>query len=155
MVKNRAVSVEQHLDQLPPERREVVAAVRRSILDHLPRGYVESVSFGMLSYCIPLSAYPNTYNSQPLFYAGLAAQKNYYALHLASVYSDPATESRLRHAFAAAGRKLDMGKSCIRFKKLEDLPLAAIGDIIAATPPERHIAVHEAARATAAARRKT
>jgi hypothetical protein len=154
MARSTAVSVEQYLEQLPPERREVVTAVRRAILDNLPDGYTESVSSGMLSYGIPLARYPKTYNGQPLSYAALAAQKNYYALHLMNVYADPALEARLRDAFAAAGRKLDMGRSCIRFRKLDDLPLAAIGDIIAATPPARYIEVYEAARAAAAPRRK-
>jgi hypothetical protein len=154
MAKSSAATVDEYLEQLPPDRREVVAAVRRTILEHLPDGYTETMAFGMPSYGIPLETYPGTYNGQPLSYAAVAAQKNYYALYLTNVYSDPVLERQLRDRFAAAGRKLDMGKSCIRFRTLDDLPLDAIGDIVAATPPERHIEVYEAARAGTAARRK-
>ena len=125
----------------------MVSAVRDVVLRHLPEGYRESMSFGMIGYGIPLERYPTTYNKQPLAYAGLAAQKNYYALYLLGVYQGSEQERRLREAFAAAGKKLDMGKSCIRFKKLDDLPLDAIGQAIASTPPEAHIAQYEASRA--------
>lgn len=132
--------------ELPPERRETLARVREVIVRNLPAGYRESMSFGMISYGIPLERYPNTYNKQPLAYAALAAQKNYNALYLMSAYQDSDAEAQLRAAFAEAGLKLDMGKSCIRFKRAEDLPLPAIGELIAATPPEAHIAAYEAAR---------
>jgi len=134
------------LAELPPERRETLARVREVIVRNLPAGYRESMSFGMISYGIPLERYPNTYNKQPLAYAALAAQKNYNALYLMSAYQDSDAEAQLRAAFAEAGLKLDMGKSCIRFKRAEDLPLPAIGELIAATPPEAHIAAYEAAR---------
>jgi hypothetical protein len=89
----------------------------------------------------------STYNRQPLAYVSLAAQKGHYALYLTCAYMDPADDARLRAAFAAAGKKLDMGKSCVRFQRLDDLPLDALGAFIAATPPEALIAKYEAARA--------
>jgi hypothetical protein len=100
----------------------------------------------MISFEIPLEAYPRTYNGQPLSYAALAAQKNHYALYLMAVYGDPAGEAQLREAFAQAGKKLDMGKSCVRFRKLEDVPLDVIGEIIASTPPDELIATYERSR---------
>ena len=145
-MKSAASTVEEYLAELPAERRKSLAAVREVILRNLPVGYHEGMSFGMIGYAIPLERYPNTCNQQPLAYAALAAQKNYHALYLMSVYQDGAAEAKLRAAFAAAGLKLDFGKSCIRFKRAEDLPLAAIGELIAATPPEAHIAAYEAAR---------
>ncbi|CAN5900470.1 DUF1801 domain-containing protein [soil metagenome] len=146
MVSSSATSPEQYLSELPEERRTVVAAVRDTILRYLPDGYRESMSWGMLSYEIPLERYPTTYNKQPLSYAALAAQKNGYSLYLTCVYSDAEQERRLREGFAAAGKKLNMGKSCVRFKRLDDLPLELIGELIASTPPDQFIARYEASR---------
>jgi len=146
MVQSKAKTVEEYLEDLPSERREVVAAVRKLVKKHLPKGYVESMAFGMIGWGIPLARYPNTYNGQPLGYVALAAQKNYYSLYLMSVYSDSAEERALRAAFAKAGKKLDMGKCCVRFKKLADLEMEALGRSIAANPPERLIELYEESR---------
>ena len=146
MAGSSAATVEEYLQELPPERREVVSAVRDVVLRNLPEGYRESMSFGMIGYGIPLERYPDTYNKQPLAYAGLAAQKNHYALYLMCVYQDPPTEAAFREEFARAGKKLDMGKSCVRFRRLDDLPLDVVGRTIAATPPEELIRQYEASR---------
>jgi hypothetical protein len=146
MVKSSAGSVVEYLESLPAERRKVVSKVRETILKNLPEGYVESMNWGMISYEVPLSRYPDTYNSQPLGYAGLAAQKNHYSLYLMGVYQSEDLEARLREGFRQAGKKLDMGKSCVRFKKLEDLPLDVIAELIASTTPEVYIAYYEAVR---------
>lgn len=146
MASSKAATVEEYLAELPEDRRAVVSAVREVVLRNLPAGYRESMSYGMIGYGIPLERYPDTYNGQPLAYAALAAQKNYYSLYLMNVYAEEG-ERALRNAFAAAGKKLDMGKSCIRFRRLDDLPLEVIGRIIAATPPEAYIAHYEASRA--------
>ena len=100
----------------------------------------------MLNYGVPLSRFPNTYNGQPLCYAALAAQKNYCSLYLMSVYGDKPHEARLREGFAAAGKKLDMGKSCVRFRSPDDLPLDVVGELIASVPVEKWIAVYEKSR---------
>jgi hypothetical protein len=105
------------------------------------------MSWGMISYGLPLSRYRSTYNGQPLAYLSLAAQKNYYALYLLGAYMDPEQAKQLKEAFKRAGKKMDMGKSCLRFKTLDDLPLDAIAQLIASTPPEKLIAHYEAARA--------
>ena len=147
MASSSASTPEEYLSELPPERAEVMSVVRQVILENLPAGYVESMNWGMLCYEIPLERYPKTYNGQPLAYAALAAQKHYYALYLMGDYADPAAEQRLRDGFAKAGKKLDMGKSCVRFKKLDDLPLDVIADAIAASTPDEHIAIYERARA--------
>lgn len=147
MASSKAATVDEYLRELPEERRAVIAAVRDVVLRNLPDGYRETMAFGMIGYGIPLERYADTYNKQPLSYAALAAQKNHYALYLMCAYQDPAQEQALRDAFAAAGKKLDMGKSCIRFRALDDLPLDAIGRIIAATPPDAFIARYEAVQA--------
>jgi hypothetical protein len=147
MALSKAKTVAAYLKELPAERRAVVSAVRDVVVKNLPRGYRESMGFGMITYDVPLERYPNTYNGQPLCYAALAAQKNHYALYLMTVYGDPKQEKALKSAFEKAGKKLDMGKSCVRFKKLEDLPLAAIGKVIASVPPEAYIERYEVLRA--------
>lgn len=147
MVKSSAATVEEYLAELPPERREAIEAVRRVVLDNLPEGYEECMSFGMIGYVVPLSRYPKTYNAQPLALAALASQKNYMALYLNNVYGAPETYERFTSAYRAAGKRLDMGKSCVRFRKLDDLPLELVGETIAQTSVEEYLAVYEAARA--------
>jgi len=146
MVSSKATTPAAYLASLSPERRKVIAAVRAVVKKRLPTGYVETMNWGMLSYEIPLSRYPDSYNKQPLMYLALAAQKNNYALYLTSVSSDKALMARLATAYKTAGKKLDMGKGCLRFKTLEELPLDVIGDIVASTSVERRIGLSEAAR---------
>jgi uncharacterized protein YdhG (YjbR/CyaY superfamily) len=147
MVTSKASTVEQYLEELPPERREVVSKLRELVRRNLPTGYNETMAWGMISYGLPLSRYRSTYNGQPLAYLSVAAQKNYYALYLMGAYMDPEQVKQLRDAFKREGKKMDMGKSCLRFKTLEDLPLQALAQLIASTPPEKLIAHYEAARA--------
>ena len=146
MVSSAAKSVDAYLAELPPERRAVVATVRDIVNAHLPPGYEETMNWGMISWEIPLSRYPVTYNKQPLSFAALAAQKNSYSLYLMAVDSGSERERQLRDAAAALGRKLDMGKCCVRFKQPGHLPLQAIGALIASVPVEVWIAQYEAAR---------
>ncbi|MFO0910503.1 MAG: DUF1801 domain-containing protein [Isosphaeraceae bacterium] len=149
MVQSKATTVEEYLASLPAERREVIVALRQQVLDHLPEGYVETMNWGMICYEIPLARYPNTYNKQPLLFAAIAAQKNHHAIYLTCVYQDPKLETILRSGFEKAGKKLDMGKSCVRFQSLDQLELETIGQILAATSVEHFIASYEAARSTA------
>lgn len=146
MASSAAKTVAAYLAELPPERRAVVAAVRDLVNAHLPNGYVEEMSYGMIGWNIPLARYPKTYNGQPLNYAGLAAQKNAYSLYLNCVYTDSEQELRLRDAYARAGLKLDMGKSCLRFKSLDGLLQDEVGAILASTSVEQYIALYEASR---------
>ncbi len=147
MASSKAKTVDDYLAELPEERRAVVSTVRDLVNRHLPDGYVETMSWGMISWEIPLSRYPTTYNKQPLSYVALAAQKHYYALYLTTCYANSAQDVVLRNAYADAGRKLDMGKSCLRFKALDDLLPEVIGGVIASTPVDAHIAQYEASRA--------
>ena len=133
MVSTSTTTATDYLASLPQDRREVISAVRELILRNLPEGYQETINWGMLSYEVPLETYPDTYNKKPLSYVGLAAQKNYNSLYLVSVYQDPADYQELMEAFARMGVKPDMGKSCIRFKKLDQIPLEKIARLIAKT----------------------
>lgn len=146
MAKSNATTVEEYLAELPDERREVVATLRDLILENLPEGYQESINVGMISYEVPLERFRNTYNKQPLQYAALASQKNHVSLYLTSLYADPERVKAFEEGFAAAGKKLDMGKSCVRFQKLEDLPLELIADTIASTSADEYVAMYESAR---------
>ncbi len=145
MVSSKETTPAAYLASLPADRRRIISAVRAVVKKHLPKGYVESMSWGMLAYEIPLERYPNTYNKQPLMYLALAAQKNNYALYLTSVSSDKVLMDRLTKAYKAAGKKLDMGKGCLRFKTLDELPLDVIADMVASTSVERRIELSEAA----------
>lgn len=146
MAKSKAATVEEYLEGLPGERREVISRVREVILRHLPEGYREAMNWGMICYEVPPERYPDTYNGQPLGYVALAAQKNCYSLYMLSAYRDSEQERLLREGFARAGLKLDMGKSCVRFRGLEDLPLEVIGRAVAAVKPEEFIATYQASR---------
>lgn len=146
MVQSKAATVAQYLSELPPERRAAMSQVRDMVNAHMPAGYEETMAFGMIGWGIPLSRYPNTYNKQPLGYVALAAQKNGYSLYLMGVYAVGEQEKKLRAAAVAQGKKLDMGKSCLRFKKPDDLPLDAIGELIASMSVDDYIAVYEASR---------
>lgn len=149
MVKSGAATVEAYLAELPAERREAIEAVRRTILANLPDGYEEQMSFGMIGYVVPLSRYPDTYNKEPLALAALASQKRHMAVYLNNVYGDPATLEWFTAAYAASGKRLDMGKSCVRFKRLADLPLDVIGETVARTSLEEFLAFYESARSKA------
>jgi hypothetical protein len=121
-----------YLDALPEERRAVVSTVRAAILDALPEGYIESSRWGMIAYEVPLEVSGPTYNGQPLLHSALAAQKRHYALYLTGVYADPGRAEDFRRRYLASGCRLDMGKSCVRFRRLEDLPIPLISETIGA-----------------------
>lgn len=146
MASSKATTVAAYLKSLPADRRKVVSTVRDVVLENLPEGYRESMNFGMICYEIPLERHPKTYNGQPLMYAALAAQKNYYALYLMGAYADSKRGRQLQAGFKKHGKKLDMGKSCLRFRKIDDLPLDVIAETIAGTPVETMIAYFEKSR---------
>ena len=140
-------TVSEYLRGLEPGRRAILSAVRKVVNDNLPDGYVEGVDFGMIAWHIPLKTFPDTYNGHPLCCAALAANKNFNTLHLMGPYGDPSQREFMRAEFAKRGKKLDMGKACVHFKTLEDLPLDVIGAIIQRTPARALMAAHEAAHA--------
>jgi hypothetical protein len=148
-MQSKAKTVQDYLGSLPADRRKELEAVRKVIRKHLPKGYAEMMQYGVIGYAIPLKLYPAGYHcreNEPLPYAGLAARKNGYSLYLCSIYTDKATDAWFRKACKASGKKLDMGKSCIRFKKADDLPLDIIGQAIARMPVKEYIRCYEAAR---------
>ena len=145
-MSDKPTTVDEYLERLPDERREVIEAVRQVILQHLPDGYQEGINYGMISYDVPLSRYPETYNGQPLSLVSIAAQKRHYSLYLNCVYQDPELRRRLDQAFVDQGLKPDMGKSCVRFTKLEKIPREVIGEIVGEMTVGKFLAGYEAAR---------
>jgi len=115
-------------------------------LDNLPAGYVETMNWGVITYEIPLARFPDTYNKRPLMYAALASQKNHMSLYLMCVYSHKESQVRFEEKFKASGKKLNMGKSCVRFKRVEDLPLDVVGEVIAGTSVDAYIRFYQESR---------
>lgn len=139
-MRSNAVSVEQYLSDLPDDHRTAIEAVRQTILENLPEGYEEVMDWGMIAYQVPLETYPDTYNKKPLMYAALASQKNHMAVYLTSIYMTEQARREFEATYKATGKRLDAGKSCVRFKKLDDLPLPLIGETIASLEVEEFIA---------------
>ena len=146
MVRSSAATVEEYLNELAPDRREQVKAMRNIVLENLPDGYAEAMNWGMISWEIPLERYPKTYNKQPLMYAALASQKNYMSLYLMCVYAHEGRHAEFERRFKESGKNLNMGKSCVRFKKVDDLPMDLIAETIASTSVDEYIRSYEAAR---------
>jgi hypothetical protein len=146
--KQRATpsTVAGYLRAVPVEQRGTLAKLRQLIRKHVPKGYQEAMNWGAITYQVPLKRCPDTYNGQPLCYVAIAAQKNYLSLYLMTVYGHPEKQKQLKAGFARAGKKLDMGKACIRFRTLDDLPLQTIADIIASTPVDTYVAAYEESR---------
>lgn len=142
------------LAKLPPDRRAAIARVRDVIKRNLPRGFEEGTAPGIITYQVPLSRYSDTYNGHPLWLAALANQKHYMSLYLMSAYGDPAILAQLKAGFKTAGKKLDMGKSCVHFKSADDLPLDVIGKIIGRISVDVWVAAAEAAKRKVKGRKK-
>ncbi len=145
-MQSSAQTVEDYLAELSPDRQHAMGEVRKTILDNLPDGFQEIMDFGMIGYVIPLETYPNTYNGHPLQYAALASQKNYMSLYLMCIYAHEESRMWFMNELEKRGKKLNIGKACIRFKKLEDLPLDLVGEAIAHASVEGYIDIYESAR---------
>ena len=120
--------------------------MREVVREHLPAGYEEVIAKNMLVYQVPLARYSDTYNGHALWYVALASEKSYLSLHLMPIYANKTLAQRLADGFKQAGKKLDMGKACVHFKKADDLPLDVIGAIVAKVPVDRWVEMAQAAR---------
>jgi hypothetical protein len=147
-MQSKVTTVEQYLSELPEDRRKAIEAVRQVILKNLDKDYEEGMQYGMIGYYVPHRVYPPGYHcdpKQPLTFAGLASQKNHMSLYLMCIYGDSNHLKWFREAWAKTGKKLDMGKSCVRFKKLEDIPLDVIGEAIKRVPARKYVESCESA----------
>ena len=145
-MRSEAATIEQYLEELSDDRREAISAVRDTIVENLPDGYEETMNWGMITYAVPLETYPDTYNGQPLLMVALASQKNYMSLYLMAVYADDDRTKDFVKRYKATGKRLDMGKSCVRFRKLGDLPLDLIAETVGAVDVDGFIRAYERSR---------
>ncbi len=145
MVSSKAATVAEYLANLPEDRRADVQQVREVILANLPDGFQECMQYGMIGYAIPLERFPNTYNKQALGVAALAAQKRHISVYLHGLYADPGLTEWFVETYKQTGKRLNMGKSCVRFPRAEAAALDLIGEVIARVTPDQLIAQHEAA----------
>lgn len=146
VMQSKAKSVKQYLDELPEGRREAISAVRDVMLKNLPQGFEEGMRYGMIGYYVPHRVYPAGYHcnpKEPLPYASLASQKNYMSIYLMCIYGAEKHREWFIDAWEKTGKKLDMGKSCVRFKKLEDVPLKVVGQAIKKVTVKGYIEFYE------------
>jgi hypothetical protein len=153
----KPTTVKEYIDGLPEERRKAIRKVRAAVNRGLPKGYKEGIQYGMIGWFVPHSRYPDGYHcdpKQPVPFAGLASQKNYMALYLMCVYGDEKQRKWFEKAWKATGKKLDMGKACVRFKTIEDIPLDVIAEAVARVPLDTYVAGYEASSPKSARRKK-
>jgi hypothetical protein len=146
MARSSATTPDEYIASLPADRRQAVATVREVVNRNLPPGYEEGMAYGMIGWWVPLETFPDTYNGQPLGLAGLASQKNYISLYLNTVYGSRDEEAWFKDRYAASGKKLNMGKTCLRFRRLDEVPLDVIGETIARADLDRTLAHYAEAR---------
>lgn len=145
-MQSRAATVEQYLAELPPDRREIISTVREVVRKNIAPGFEEGMQYGMIGWYVPHSTYPAGYHcdpKQPLPFACLASQKNYCSLYAMSLYAESVQYDQFMSAWKKTGKKLDMGKSCIRFKTVDDLALDVIAHAIKPITVAKWIAVYE------------
>lgn len=148
-MQSKAKTPKEYINELPEDRRAAIKAVRAVIKKNLPSGYKEMIQYGMITYVVPLTTYLKGYLDEkdvPLPYISLASQKNHMAVYLMNIYQVDKSENWFKSEYKKSGKKLDMGKSCVRFKKLDDLPLDVIGKAVALTPVKKFIENYEKGR---------
>ena len=147
-MKSTATTPTEYLKSLPEDRRAALTAVRHTILKNLDGDYEECMQYGMIGYTVPHRVFPAGYHAdpkKPLFFSGLGSQKQYMVLHLTALYLDEKHDRWFRDAWAKTGKKLDMGKGCVRFKSLDDLPLEVVGQLFRRIPARACIEIYSAA----------
>ncbi len=145
-MQSKATSVEAYLRELPEDRRTAIQAVRAVINQNIGKEFQEGMQYGMPAWFVPHSVYPDGYHCdprQPLPFASIASQKNHMAIYMFCIYCLPGEAERFAKAWKATGKKLDMGKGCVRFKKLEDVPLEVVGDAVKRATLKKFIDVYE------------
>lgn len=146
-MQSKAVTVDEYIDELPAERKQPMQELRKIIKKNLPRGFQECMGYGMAGYVVPHSKYPAGYHCNPklpLPFMGFASQKNFISIYHMGIYADPKLYKWFTDAHAKASpKKLDMGKSCIRYKKPEDIPFALIGELATKMTPDDWIGLYE------------
>jgi uncharacterized protein YdhG (YjbR/CyaY superfamily) len=156
-MQSKAATVAEYMAELPEDRRAALMKVRQVIRKNLPKGIVEEMQYGMIGYSVPHKIYPAGYHcdpKRPLPVAGLASQKGYISFYLCTLYQNPELQAWFKARIAESGKKLDMGKGCVRCKKLEDVPLDVVGEAIRRMTVEEVVANYDAQRAKSKAAKK-
>ncbi len=146
-MQSKAANVEQYLKEIPADRRNDINAIRGVLKTHLPEGYEEIMQYGMIGYVVPHRLFPAGYHcdpKQPLCFAGLASQKNHLSLYIMPLYAESPELTWFESEWKKSGKKLDMGKCCIRFRKVDDIPIDLIGKLVARWPVSRWTEVYQA-----------
>lgn len=147
MFDGKSKTVEEFLNALPAPRRKTAVEVLDLVRKNIPKGYEEQMALGFVTWSVPLSVLPDTYNRQALWYTALAATKSGFSLYLMTVYGNKEREAEFKAAYRKAGKKLDMGKACLRFRTTDDLALPAVKVAIRAVPMKRYVEQYRAIRA--------
>jgi hypothetical protein len=146
-MQSKVTTVDQYIDELPEDRKHAVTELRKVIKKNIPEGFQECMSYGMIGYVVPHSKYPAGYHCDPklpLPFMNLASQKNFIAVYHMGIYADPKLLQWFTEAHAKAStKKLDMGKSCLRYKKPEDIPYKLIGELVSKITPDEWIEIYE------------
>lgn len=146
-MQSTAATPEEYIASLPEDRQQAILKLREVILENLPAGFSEEMQYGMMGYVVPHSLYPAGYHCDPkiaLPFLGMASQKNFVALYHMGIYADEELLNWFTSEYPKhSKKKLDMGKSCIRFKKTEDIPYQLIGELAAKMTPEQWITLYE------------
>lgn len=146
-MQSKAKTVTEYIGSLPPERKQIISAIRKVILKNLPKGFREEMSYGMIGYVVPHKLYPDGYHCDPtlpLPFLNIASQKNFIAIYHMGIYAQPKLLEWFQDEWRVhLTKKLDMGKSCIRFKKPEDVPLDLIGELASKLTTQQWIEIYE------------
>lgn len=146
-MQSKAATVDDYIAELPEDRKKAMTELRKVIKRNIPKGFKESMGYGMMGYEVPHSLYPAGYHCKPedpLPFMGLASQKNFIAVYHMGIYADPKLLKWFTDEYAKQAKgKLDMGKSCIRFKKPEQIPYALIGELASKMSPDDWIRMYE------------
>lgn len=139
---SKPTTVAEYLEQLPPDRRVAIEAVRDAIRENLDKDYEEGIQYGMLGYYVPHRVFPDGYHcdpKQPLPFMSVASTKGHIGLHMFCIYGDTGMQDWFRNAWTKAGKKLDMGAACVRVKKLEDIALDVVGEVVRRLPTAKFV----------------
>lgn len=146
-MQSKASTPKEYIAELPDDRKKILTELRNVITKNLPKGFKEVMNYGMIGYVIPHSLYPSGYHcdpKQPLPFMGIASQKNFIAVYHMCAYGDKDLSNWFREEYSKISKpKLDMGKSCIRFKKLDQVPFGLIGKLASKVTPQRWIEIYE------------
>ncbi len=146
-MQSKATTVDQYIAELPEDRQKAISTLRKEIKKNMPKGFKEMMNYGMMGWAVPHSLYPEGYHCKPedpLPFMGLASQKNFIAVYHMGIYADPKLLKWFTDEHAKVSpKKLDMGKSCIRYKKAEDIPYKLIGELASKITPQDWIKTYE------------